>query len=241
MIRGRHTSRFVDLLRHAHEPAIDSKAAGEARLRRRERESLQGHFDLLDAAIDRRASAQFELQKHAASKYSYGHGDTKVTVGVVVGQGRSPPLTDPRPLQLYQDLGLPNHWPLEPPPDESSGSDSDDDQRADDEIKIAERVRAADKKRVVADEAAAAGAAAAHLHVRRVVADGGRYNYTGTPRGTLYRDRRLPKSCRTGFGFEVLGGLLRYDRHPFRKPGTPAATAGPSCLSSSIGSLRDHS
>lgn len=199
-----------------HVTAGDAETERTAVIVARNKKETSGEFDGLQHCIAERADAQFALQCHAAAAYKFGGDDgTQVKVAVEVDRAREPLLRLDSML-LYNDVGAPPEWPLEPAYDESSGSDSDADESPQ---QAAARVMASDQKRAREDAKASPPDQRGVVHATRRVYAGGRYNFTGTPRGTLYRDRPLPKSCRSGWGFGVLGGLLRHDRHPLRKAG----------------------
>lgn len=131
----------------------------------------------------------------------------------------------------------------EPTLDWSSEDESELSSHEDDPDKEAKKLEAADFAMAAGDAKAAGGDSKRAAGDSKRAADdsmqpaalrrrypGGRYNLQGTPRGSRFRDVRMPRRMllRSEFAFLVHGGLLHYDLHPSNHPGQHPLS---SCLS----------
>ena len=217
-------------------PSDELNEARASELQARMANTKRGLPGVMLKAICLHKVAEAALQRTEHKSY-----DRNKDIRLIVDRSRKPVLSAD-PLLLYDSIALPPGAAFEPEPDSSSADDDDKevdgendskDKEASEsknasagneagESKSASKGKEADgdkRPQTEAERITAADVKHGRKTERRVY-PGGRFNYEGTPRGTLYRDVKLLRPAYThGLADVVHGGLLYHDLRHTRAPG----------------------
>jgi len=212
-------------------PEKDLEDARSSELHTRVFDHVRGLTTEKETAIMDHVEAQAVLQCVEHSRY-----DRADEIVVSIKNERKPVLGCD-PLLLQHAFPLPR-GAFEPEPDASSADDDDKDVFDGEHTQQAEGEQRAEQT----EEARLAAADLKHgRKTRRSVYPGGRYNYEGYPRGTLYRDVKLPRPAfEFGLADILHGGLLYWDLRHTRAPGPPLIACSPVPLFLSHSVVHSH-